>query len=647
MKNQQIIIARIVEHLSQISQEVQSQFPLGSFILDKKLTGCGATFMVLADSIPTILCSPRIELIRSKADNPYFKGFVHLFRDPDDRTTPVMDLELRLKDYVENTPLINPYNNRAQKIITTYDSFKHVAQKLYDLGRLYKYRIVVDEAQTLMTDSGFKGDVEMEFLHNVSHLSNQVIYLSATPGIERYLDQMPEFQNLPYVELIWPKECYHTANIVKMPYYRNSVKTTASRVIQKYFSRGYFEEKIWKGRRVQAHEAVLYLNDVGLIIKLIEENGLTPDNTNIICAAEDDNYKRLGEITDAHKNRLGFTIGHAPQEGLPHKPITLATKSSFEGADFYSPCAYTYIFSDINLKHLGLDISLDVPQIMGRQRLKENPFRYDATFFYKTISDLKGMEYPEFREKIAEKCENTNNWINTYNGGSPSFQNNIADKLRRLQKTDNCSKDYATVVEDTTTGKREVVLNHLAMFNEIRAWEIQKSQYLDKCQVMSSVDDTTYTPADDPLLKSFIQQFDGDFEYQMKMYCDFLAAHPEYKEALEGLPQIPMIIKEYYNDLGPEAIRASSYVQTRIDRKTQGMPCEDDLKKEVLAAFIVGSFYSYKQIKSTLEEIYERLGIDRAPKATALEEWLECKQTKGIVDEKKENGYKIIGVKDL
>ena len=68
---------------------------------------------------------------------------------------------------------------------------------------------------------------------------------------------------------------------------------------------------------------------------------------------------------------------------------------------------------------------------------------------------MEGMEYPEFREKIAEKCENTMNWINTYNSGTPSFQNNIADKLRRFQKTDNCSKDYATIVEDATTGKRE------------------------------------------------------------------------------------------------------------------------------------------------------------------------------------------------
>lgn len=644
MNKQQIYITKPVEHLSQVSQEVQAQFPYGSFILDKKLTGCGATYMFLADAIPTILCSPRIELMRCKAEHPDFKGFVHLFRDPDDRSSSVIDLELRLKDYVETVPLFNPFNQRAQKIITTYDSFKHVVQKLSGLGRLEKYRIVVDEAQTLMTDASFKGDVEMEFLHNLSHL-NRVIYLSATPGIESYLDQMPVFQNLPYVELIWPKECYHTANIVKEPYYRNSIRATANRIIQKYLSCGYFEEKIWEGRRVYATEAVLYLNDVRQIITLIEDNGLTPDNVNIICSTDDDNYKRLGAIKDACGNRYGFTVGHAPKEGQPHKPITFATKSSFEGADFCSPCAYTYIFSDINLRHLGLDISLDVPQIMGRQRLKSNPFRYDATFFYKTFTGLEGMELPDFQAKIAEKCENTEDWINTFNGGTPRFQNNIVKKLRNYQKTKKSIDDYATVVEDTATGKKEVVLNYLAMYNEIRAWDIQKSQYLDTCQVMSAVDETTRTIADDPLVKSFLQQFNGDFEQKMRRYCDFLTTYPQYKETLEALPQIPMNIKEYYNSLGPEAIRASSYVESRIDRKSRGIPCEDDLLEEITATFIPGSFYSYKQIKSTIEEIYERLGIDRTSKATDLEKWMECKPTKGMVDGKKENGYKIVRIK--
>ena len=39
--------------LDNYRQEIESQFPTGSFVLDKKLTGCGATTMVLRDGFET------------------------------------------------------------------------------------------------------------------------------------------------------------------------------------------------------------------------------------------------------------------------------------------------------------------------------------------------------------------------------------------------------------------------------------------------------------------------------------------------------------------------------------------------------------------------------------------------------------------
>ena len=50
------------------------------------------------------------------------------------------------------------------------------------------------------------------------------------------------------------------------------------------------------GKIVYSNEAVFYINDVGLIISIIKENNLTPENTNIICAVNDDNIKRLKNI---------------------------------------------------------------------------------------------------------------------------------------------------------------------------------------------------------------------------------------------------------------------------------------------------------------------------------------------------------------
>ena len=129
---------------------------------------------------------------------------------------------IRKMELQYNNPFTTPEVYKAPKILVSYDSFKHVAQRLAQEGILGRFRVVVDEFQTLIGDAAFKGDVEMEFIQNLSY-SNSNLFLSATPYFEKYLDQIPLFHQIPLVELEWPKEAYHTANIQKLPYYRQSI----------------------------------------------------------------------------------------------------------------------------------------------------------------------------------------------------------------------------------------------------------------------------------------------------------------------------------------------------------------------------------------------------------------------------------------
>ena len=178
----QIIRVPGKEHLSEYLDYIQSQFPTGSFVLNKKLTGCGATTMVLKNSWPIILCSPRSELNHCKANAPEFIGRVHEFRPCDDRNTSVFELQERMMEYIRKTDLGNPFTGYAPKIIVTYDSFKHVVQRLAEEGILDQFHIVVDEFQTLFTDAAFKGDVEMEFLQSGIYRPGHVPV--ATPFME-------------------------------------------------------------------------------------------------------------------------------------------------------------------------------------------------------------------------------------------------------------------------------------------------------------------------------------------------------------------------------------------------------------------------------------------------------------------------------
>lgn len=630
MKKKKINIPEGIYHLSDY-HDLYTQFPQGSFILDKTITGCGATTMFLSDDTPTILCSARLELMHCKANSPMFVGRVHEFRKFGDRSTPVIDLENDMMDYVRR--YAQPFSSGAPKILVSYDSFKHVAQALTENYILDNFRIVVDEAQTLFTDASFKGDVEIEFLENLKQ-SGWVIFLSATPYIEDYLDQMGYFKNLPYVELVWPPSSVHQTNIEKQPYYRQSPKATAKRIIEGYRGMGFFKDKMVNGQVVLSKEAVFYINDVGLIIDIIRDNQLTPDNTNVICAVNDNNIKRL--------RKIGFDIGHAPQEGEPHKTFTFVTKCAFEGVDFYSTSAYTYIFSNINLDNLALDISIDLPQIMGRQRRDDNPFRYDATFYYKEIMEFNAENEKEFISRIKGKQTISERLIECYNNCDASIRSSLGDKYRTSQKVDKFSKDYVAVIDDTIKGTQRVAFNELAMFNEIRAWDIQKSQYINGCQVMRSINDATVSITEDKLLESFLMSFGGTFEDMMVQYCNFLSQHPEYKEKLEWLPQIPLDIKSYYNTIGPDTLRSLSYKEANIRRHLGYVDQLDSIMADVRSAFVSGGFYTLKQTKVMLQAIYDNHGAQKTAKAIDLKGFVECVEKQMTIDGARMNGYVIL-----
>ena len=87
------------------------------------------------------------------------------------------------------------------KILVTYDSLKHVLSTI-GLVDLSNYSIIVDEFQNIFMDASFKAETELNFVGYLQECPN-VTYLSATPYIEEYLDELDEFKNLPYYELKW------------------------------------------------------------------------------------------------------------------------------------------------------------------------------------------------------------------------------------------------------------------------------------------------------------------------------------------------------------------------------------------------------------------------------------------------------------
>ena len=635
MKKEFIYLPEGLHYLADYEELEPMLFNYGTCILNKAVTGCGATTMYLADPFPTILCSPRRALMFCKADSDQFKDKVYLFRnetDPDD-ANPI-DLENRMMEYIRRCD--NPFVNEHMppKILVSYDSFKYVVRRLMAEGSLQRYQVIVDECQAIFTDSSFKGQVDIEFLESLKRIPNRIVFLSATPYLEDYLNLLPEFQNLPYVQLVWHPSSLQPTNIVRKDY-NCSPGAIVKRIIKKYRDKGFFEEKYYQGQPVYAREALFFLNNVKAITGIIKSNGLTPADTTVICAIDDKRRKELAEV--------GFTIGRAPREGEPRKPFTFITRCSFEGTDFWTQ-AYTYIFSDIAVDSMVLDISLDLPQIMGRQRDETNPFKYDATFYCKTDTTV-AEEKDTYQAKIAGKVTLSEKWIARFNDSDADLQVSDIKRIRDCQKQEEPFEiDYVTVIDDPVSGQPRPVVNKLAMCNEIRAWQLRDTIYFNSCQVLRAIDDVTEPDRDYPLTPDFLANFTGDFEQRMKAYCVFLDSHPEYQPKLESLPQIPMSMKEYYRALGHAGIRAESYVEERIRQRIRIISRKPELDAAIIASFVRGQFYSNADVKDILQGIYDSLGFPLTAKATDLEKWnaLPVKKVTKTVDGKRVEGYLIL-----
>ena len=79
---------------------------------------------------------------------------------------------------------------RACKLLVTYDSYQILQSILEKLGLLDKFYTVVDEFQSIFTDSRFKSDTEMEFVAALKRVPKNLCFVSATPMIDEYLDML-------------------------------------------------------------------------------------------------------------------------------------------------------------------------------------------------------------------------------------------------------------------------------------------------------------------------------------------------------------------------------------------------------------------------------------------------------------------------
>lgn len=598
----------------------------GKYILNKVNTGCGGTTLFIQSPQPCILVSPRSNVLYSKA-----KQFpnAHLFRHSTDTSTSVQVLKDRLRDYINAcTPSFSPWGLCQQpmipKILVTIDSYPYVAEQLSYMGVLDQFVVLVDEFQCLMSDSKFKGHTELEFLHNLRGVRS-VCYMSATPIDESYINFFPDFADVStYYKLIWDSSLLEAPNLDMRPYkLKQSSKAICKEIITNYRQNGFFAQKVVNGIPVYSTEVVIFLNDVRTIVQVISENKLLPDEVNVLCSRSNKYVKDL--------KRLGVHIGElcTDKYNPVNRKFTFVTRASFEGVDFYSTSAFTYIFSDGVLDWNKNDLIIDVPQILGRQRL-DQPFRKDAVLYYRANSKANvGLA----EQRIREKEEATYKWIEKYNSSDNQTKMMLKDGIIKRSDQTRYADDYVEFVDDLNGGF-VVKENYLVKSTEIRDWQLSSYVYNTPLSIIKTVVDNTNinvtstcgfnTQTGIEALDKFTHDFfkATTFPDRMAIYLAMREQHPEHTDALYKNPFIDFQFHQAYDLLGGGKLRALRYREKDILEAVSSAMLVNVVSKMCRVTFAKGCCYKLPDVKKALQEIYNKAGVKATAKASDIEDFI-------------------------
>ena len=584
-------------------------FELPKGILNKGVTGCGATSVAIQDEHKTIICSPRINLIKNKVGQ--HEGLLGVYGD------------------VKNDEIM-AYLAKAEtpKIMVTYDSMPRLAKLITDKS---DWRVVVDEYQYLLIDSGFRSDKAIALLDIVNEF-DYVTYLSATPIADKYIQQMEQFKDVPYTELIWGDrvERIYVEREVSAKPIDNAIK------IVRNYQNGIFPKE---GDAV-SKECVIFLNSVTNIANIIHQTKIPPEDVNIIVADTEENRKLVRQIGK------GYDIGAIPLEGEPHKMFTFCTSTAFAGCDFYSTCASTFVISDNKKVHTSIDIATELAQIAGRQRLACNPFRKTMVFIYNV--DIGESNADIYKNAIEQKLEKSIKMAEWKNGAPDYFKKDVIKETSEMQNIKKYSESYVRYDEKSDS----FTVNRWAYLNELFAYDVQHENYQNSIIVKKQLEESGFDIKEEERQSDYKEQLKciltkEGFADRMKRYCELrqLKQTNPYYIADEIMERQYEGLKLYYDRLGCERIKALGFKEKDLKNELERCYRENDIKRKFREVFAVGERMSTEDIKRIMTEIYAKYGISKKGVATHLERdyGIRLKPIKvAMPDGSRKGGYEFI-----
>lgn len=538
---------------------------LENCILDKGVTGCGATTFAIENHRPTLIAAPTVNLIKNKMQaHPDLLG---VYGDVSNR---------EIADYLKT--------HDRWKIMATYDAIPRVVDvagaEIYS-----KAFLLVDEYHRLLFDYSFRHSAIAGLLEQAPRFTSKT-FLSATPIEQEFL--LDELQGIPQVKIIWPQ-----AEPMQVRLWEETSPLAAVVAL----CRNAIAQQV----DFNLH---FFVNSVKFIGKVIRHAKLTPDQVKIVCSTSGESYDRNKEKIE------GFPI--STPNSQPCK-INFYTSTCFEGCDLFDKVGRTYIVSDGTATHSMLDVSTTIRQIAGR--IRDTQYK-EITHIYSKSRYGRDVSYAQFKASTEQEIDKAERFLKWYATADEDIRHTIYSDMKFIN-TETMTLDRNRLNlellnfrnwQEIYADGRNLITEYQRNGNEITS--------TDKHNIRISKLETN-GKAKIPFKELFdryaeLQADDNKFSLGCFTADLIVRRNP--------------LVRESYEKLGAERVRELNYNQTQIKRELlkyekaelayKVVQCiKNDLPQQTaLPARIV---------KAKLQQIYDDLEIKQRAKASDIAEWYD------------------------
>lgn len=474
----------------------------------------------------------------------------------------------QIERYVQRSPII--------KIMCTYDSLSKVE---YLLDRC---RLIIDECNEIRKlYKGTRTEATNKLLNIAQKYKDTVSFISATPLSLKYLpDWIGEIEQ---VKIEWENTIKSVPILFKRSYPFKSVINEILKPLKE-------NKELTVANKVFS-SVIVFLNSVEKIKDIIKQSELNVEECRIICG---DTLKNDVKINGIKR--------YNPKDNCKYLFITA---SGFCGIDIYMKDAMTIVVSNTSKNWQMIDLLTDLKQAVSRQRCKNNPnygsyiYIYNQSIFEKTKEDLLN-DLNTVKDKIKDSIDLYKYAVDT-------------DKLRGFTM-DEDFKNYTK--ENKETKYRE--LDEDAFKSDLYFILEIREQYTKGFDVSTTLENSIIVDA--VVINKKSTSYSDLVKYFRENNIEGRINWGNFSDKTEWISLIEQSYKLYKTTW-----LNISYTKEMLNNYGDDFEL---LKSTIKCTFLRGREYSRKEVVTTLQTIYDNIGLTRKAKHSDINEVFNTKDKK-------------------